>query len=146
MSTPAAQNYSNHVRWVPLYHFVLFGIATLNIFWRAWQLFRHPGPNTGWELVVALALALTVFFARIFALKAQDRVIRLEERMRLARLLPQDLQGRIEELRTGQLVALRFASDGEVAELVRKVLADDIRDQKTIKQLIRDWRADHCRV
>lgn len=146
MSTPAAQNYSNHARYVPLYHFVLFGILTVNLLLRAWWFYKHPVLSTGWELVLAMAWILLALFARTFALKAQDRVIRLEERMRLARLLPQDLQGRIEELRTGQLVALRFASDAEVAELVRKVLADDIRDQKTIKQLIREWRADHCRV
>lgn len=146
MSAPAPQNYSNHARYVPLFHFVLFGTLTVNLFLRAWWLYQQPALSTGWEVVVAIALLLAIFYARIFPLKAQDRVIRLEERMRLARLLPQDLQGRIQDLRTGQLVALRFAGDGEVADLVRRVLAGELTDQKAIKQAIRDWRADHCRV
>jgi Family of unknown function (DUF6526) len=146
MAASAPQSYANHARFVPLYHFVLFGIVAVNVLWRAWSLLKHPAWSTGWELVVAIGLVLTVLYARLFALRAQDRVIRLEERMRLARLLPADLQGRIEELRGGHLVALRFAGDAELPELTRRVLAGELGDQKAIKQAIRNWRADHFRV
>jgi hypothetical protein len=89
---------------------------------------------------------LIVFFAmRVFALAVQDRVIRLEERLRLERLLPADLRGRIPELTTAQLVALRFASDGELAELVRAVFAEKLVDRRAIKQRIREWRPDYER-
>jgi hypothetical protein len=79
-------------------------------------------------------------------LTVQNRVIRLEERLRLARLLPADLQGRIEELTVGQLVALRFASDGELVELTRKVLTEGITDKKAIKSMVTTWRPDHLRA
>jgi hypothetical protein len=94
----------------------------------------------------ALALLLVAFFARIFALRVQDRVIRLEMRMRLQQLLPTDLQARIGDFRPGQLVALRFASDADLPELARAVLRDDIQDGKAIKLMIKDWKADHLRA
>lgn len=99
-------------------------------------------------MMVALAMGVILmgFFARIFPLGVQDRVIRIEERERLMGLLPEDLKGRIGEITTTQLVGLRFASDEEVAELTRRVLNGEFADRKSIKQAIQNWRADHQRI
>ncbi len=82
----------------------------------------------------------------MFALTVQDRVIRLEERLRFERLLPEDLKARIPEFTVAQLVSLRFASDAELPALARKVLSDNLTDRKTIKKLVQNWRADHLRA
>jgi hypothetical protein len=98
------------------------------------------------DLLTAAALLVLAFYARIFALTVQDRVIRLEERLRFERLLPEDLKARIPEFTRGQFVALRFASDAELPALARKVLSDNLTDGKAIKQLVQSWRADHLRA
>ncbi|HXJ10897.1 MAG TPA: DUF6526 family protein, partial [Candidatus Limnocylindrales bacterium] len=98
------------------------------------------------SVLTAAALLMLMAYARLFALKAQDRVIRLEERMRLDKLLPADLKPRIEEFTSGQLVAMRFASDAELPALARKVLDGNIRSGKAIKQMVQTWRADYLRV
>ena len=95
---------------------------------------------------MAFALLLGFLSARIFVLTVQDRLIRLEERLRLQSLLPSDLQPRIGELNVGQLVSLRFAGDDEVAGLTRKVLDEKIKDRKSIKQLVKHWKADYLRA
>jgi hypothetical protein len=146
MADAAPQNYSNHARFVPLFHFVTFGILTLNVLWAGYKLVRYFSFDGVMALLVAVALVLLFFFCRVFPLTAQDRVIRLEEHLRLARLLPADQQARIEELRPRQLVALRFASDAELPGLVARVLAGELTDPKAIKQAIQNWRADHLRV
>jgi hypothetical protein len=97
-------------------------------------------------VLTALALLLLSFHARLFAQRVQDRVIRLEERQRLSRLLPEDLQVRIAEFTTGQLVALRFASDEELPALARKVLNDRVTDLKSIKRSVKHWRPDSLRA
>ena len=97
-------------------------------------------------LLVAVALILVAFFARIFALGAQDRVIRLEERLRLRDLLPPDQKDTIDKLTTAQLIGLRFASDGEVVALVEAVSTEGIEDREEIKKRVTNWRADHQRV
>jgi hypothetical protein len=143
----AEQNYANHVKWVPTFHFFVVPVMLLNFVQSIIRLVRH---GVSWEgcvaLLVALALLIFVFNARLFALRVQDRVIRMEERQRMSRLLPSDLQGRIMEFAPAQLVALRFASDGELPELARRVLTDNIKNQKTIKQMVKNWRADHLRA
>src|ERR1700676_201829 len=96
-------------------------------------------------LTAAGLIALTLY-ARLFALAVQNRVIRLEERMRLEKLLPDDLKPRIGEFTSGQLVAMRFASDAELPGLARKVLTDNIQSGKTIKQMVQNWRADYLRA
>lgn len=146
MADAAPQNYSNHARFVPLFHFVTFGILTVNVLWAGYKLVRGFSPDALMALLVAVALVLLAWYCRIFPLTAQDRVIRLEERLRLARLLPADQQARIDELRPRQLVALRFASDAELPGLVARVLAGELTDPKAIKQAIQNWRADHLRV
>jgi hypothetical protein len=97
-------------------------------------------------LLTAAALVLLMFNARLFALSVQDRVIRLEERMRLSSLLPADLKPRVSEFTVSQLVALRFASDEELPRLARKVLTDKLTDRKAIKQMVKNWRADDLRA
>lgn len=145
----AEQSYANHRQYVPGFHFVAFGILFLNLLWTLWRLFTGsalPLPDRIWAVAMAVAFLLLAWYSRTFPLKVQDRVIRLEERLRLAQLLPPDLAPRISELSPGQLLALRFASDEEVAELTRKVLAENIRSREEIKKLIRNWRADHLRA
>jgi Family of unknown function (DUF6526) len=145
----ADQSYSNHRQFVPGFHFLTFGILTVNFFWAVWRLFQGAGlplPDRIWAVAMAVALLLLAWYTRVFPLKVQDRVIRLEERLRLARLLPPDLASRIHELSPGQLLALRFASDEEVPELTRTVLDEKIRGREEIKKRIRSWRPDHFRA
>jgi hypothetical protein len=139
------QTLANHGKIVPLYHFVAFGILLVNIVYAALQLWRAPAFATGLGLALALALLILFFAMRVFALSVQDRVIRLEERLRLERLLPDDLRARIPELTVPQLVALRFASDGELPELVRAVFTEKLLDRRAIKQRIKVWRPDYQR-
>jgi hypothetical protein len=141
-----SQTAQQHAKYVPLYHWWTFGLLLLNLIWAVVQLIRTPSAGAALQVGLVIAIILAAFFARAFAVRVQDRVIRLEERMRLAELLPADLRPRIGELSTGQLVALRFASDAEVASLVRRVLTEQIRDKKSIKQLIQTWRPDYTRV
>ena len=143
------QSYRNHRKFVAGYHYVLFGILVVNLVWSVWRLFQGAGMpffDRILAVAVAVALLLLAWYARTFPLMAQNRVIRLEERLRLAQLLPPDLAPRIGELTAAQLVALRFASDEEIPELTRKVLNEKIRGQEDIKKMIRHWRPDHLRV
>lgn len=146
----AEQSFRNHRRFVPLFHFVVGPILLVNFLWACYRLFRgmpyQPVFDRLLDMLVALALVAVFFFARIFALTVQDRVIRLEERLRLASLLPDDLRPRIPELTRSQLVALRFASDEELPALTRQVLDQRMRNPNEIKQQIRSWRGDHLRV
>ena len=143
----AEQSYTNHTKWVPTFHFFVVPVMVLNVVQSIVKLARHWFYWDGLVgVLVALALLIFVFNARLFALRVQDRVIRMEERQRMARLLPGDLQVRIMEFTLGQLVALRFASDGELPELARKVLADRISSRKVIKQMVKNWRADYLRA
>jgi hypothetical protein len=146
----AEQNYANHAKFVPLFHFVTVGILAINLIWSVVRLFwALPGTNIFDRLLnvaVAAALGLLAWYARNFPLRAQDRIIRLEERLRLERLLPADLRPRIGELRTGQLIALRFASEDELPDLARAVLAGEVTAPGEIKKRVRSWRADHLRM
>jgi Family of unknown function (DUF6526) len=143
----ADQNYANHVKWVPTFHFFVVPVLLLNFGWSIYKLIHNWFSRDGLiGALVALALLIFIFNARLFALRVQDRVIRVEERQRMSRLLPSELQGRILEFTSAQLVALRFASDGELPGLAQKVLADKITDQKTIKQMVKNWRADYLRA
>jgi hypothetical protein len=146
--SPEPQSYRTHRKYVPGFHFVAVGILTINLLWSLYRLFTGTTPvfDRVLDVLLAFALILVAFYARVFAMGVQDRVIRLEERLRLTELLPADLKPRIGELRRSQLVALRFASDAELPGLVRKVLDEKIADPNEIKKLIRDWRADHFRA
>ena len=146
MAEPMPQTLQNHTRWVPLYHFVSAPIFILNLVWSLYLVVTGFSAHTAIGALFAFALLVTFFFARVFALSAQDRVIRLEERLRMRELLPQDLQPRINDFTTGQLVALRFASDAELPDLARQVLAENITSRKAIKERIQTWRPDYQRV
>jgi Family of unknown function (DUF6526) len=143
----AEQNFANHPKIVPLFHYFLLPVLTLNIGWSIYRLVHwHHWADGIIGVLTAVALLFLAFLARLFALTVQDRVIRLEERLRFERLLPDDLKARIPEFTVAQLVALRFASDAELPALARKVLSDNLTDRKAIKQLVQNWRADHLRA
>jgi len=146
MPDPTPQTYANHVRRLPRPYLAAGAMLALNIVGTTALAVRHPSVHSVALVLVAVALFGTHWFARTNALVVQDRVIRLEERLRLARLLPAELQPRIDELSVGQLASLRFASDSELPELVRQVLDEGLTDRQAIKRRVRDWRPDHLRV
>lgn len=145
MAAPAAQDYANHRRNIFGYHILTLGLILLSLLWALYQAIFHFSLDHLFGLLPPIALGLVAFYARVFPLAAQNRVIRLEERQRLERLSP-DLRGRLDELTPEQLIALRFASDAELPALTRRVLDEHIRDQDVIKKQIQSWRADHLRV
>jgi len=140
------QTYKNHARFFPLFHFFVAPVLTINVLNTIRHLYNRPARDTVWEVVVAAALWGLAFAARLMALTVQDRVIRLEMRLRLNQVLPADLSGRFEQLTRQQLVALRFASDAELADLVREVLDGKLTTQKAIKQRVRQWNGDYLRA
>lgn len=140
------QNFANHTQKLPPLYTAAALILAANLVWSVWTLFHSLTPGNALAVLTAFALLVVGLYARTNAQVVQNRVIRLEERLRLANILPADLKARIGELSTGQLIALRFASDAEVTELTREVLAGDIQDKKVIKGKIRNWRADFLRV
>lgn len=145
MSEPV-QTYKNHAKFVPIYHFVAFPIIVLNFGWASYRMFELRTGDSIVNTLTALGLVILFFMARVFALRVQDRVIRLEMRLRLRELLPPGLQPRIADFTASQLVAMRFASDAELPDLAVAVLRDHIHDKKVIKQMIKEWQGDHLRA
>jgi uncharacterized membrane protein YciS (DUF1049 family) len=143
----AEQNLGNHTKFVPSFHFFVLPILLLNFIWSI-RMWVKAGFSYNGLVAVLFALAVAVFAvcARLFATKVQDRVIRLEERLRYERLLPAELKPRIGEFTVNQLVSLRFASDAELPGLARKVLEDKMDGRKAIKQLIKNWKPDYLRA
>jgi hypothetical protein len=139
------QSLANHGRLHPPYHLVLASIFFLNIIASIVWLVRSPGWQTAWGVVISLALMVLLILVRTYPMKVQDRVIRLEERLRLAMLLPESLRLRIPELTVDQLIGLRFASDAELPALVERALRENL-NRKQIKQAVVSWRADDWRV
>ena len=147
MTTVApAQNYDNHQRFVPGYHYVAMMILLINVIYSGYVAVTSFSLGSVMGLLLAVGLVMLGFYARFFALSAQDRVIRLEERLRLRDLLPPDQKGTVAGLTTDQLIALRFASDGEVGALVATVSAEGIKDREEIKKRVTNWRPDHQRL
>lgn len=140
------QNYKNHAKFVPVYHFVAFPLIVVNLGWAVYRLVQLRTADSLINAFTAIALVIVFFMARVFALRVQDRVIRLEMRLRLREVLPPGLLPRIVDFTPDQLVAMRFASDAELPDLATAVLRDHIHDKKVIKQMIRDWQADHLRT
>lgn len=140
------QTYANHRRYWPLWHFFAVPILVVNVIVVAVYFVRDPGFASGWNVVVAIALVTAIVASRYMPLKAQDRIICLEERTRLDRLLPADLRSRVPEIRRRQLIALRFAPDEEIPDLTRRILAGELQTPSDIKRAIANWRADHLRV
>lgn len=139
------QSFASHARLHPIYHLVLAPIFFINFVVTVVWLVRFPGFLSAWSVVMAVALIILLLLIRTNPMRVQDRVIRLEERLRLAALLPQPLNGRIPELSVDQLVGLRFASDAELPALVERTLREDL-GRKQIKQAVVSWRADDWRV
>jgi len=150
------QSFSNHAKTVPAFHFFVLPVLLLNVIWEIVRASRTLGhaETIGFALVAGAAVSILLsvallglaFLARLFALGVQDRVIRLEERLRYQQLLPEDLKPRISEFTVNQLVALRFASDADLPVLARKVLDGKINQRKAIKQMVQNWRPDYQRV
>lgn len=146
MSHPAPQDIKNHARFVPIFHFVAGPILLVNFIYSIVLVVKDASWDNIDGALVGLALLILFAVVRAFATTVQDRVIRLEEQVRFERLFPEDLRMRIPEFTRAQFVALRFASDGELPTVARAVLDQRITDKGAIKQMVKDWRADHFRV
>ena len=145
---PEPQNYKNHVRFDPVWHYVLLPLLMLNIVFAAYDTVHHwpdHKPLFLWWILMSIVLFVAVGMARGHSLKAQDRIIRLEERLRLAALLSAEDNARSKALTESQLIALRFASDAELPGLAKRALDENLT-QKQIKEAINSWRPDYFRV
>jgi hypothetical protein len=148
---PAAQNYKNHVRWDPAWHFFMVPMLMINIAFAAfklvhdWHLKSNHHYMFGWWLILSIVFFMAFMKARMYPLKAQDRIIRLEERLRLAALLSADDLAASQSLTESQLIGLRFASDAELPALVARTLKENLTREQ-IKQAIVSWRPDNFRV
>ena len=140
------QNYSNHRKFFPLFHFIVVPVLLLNFVNAARHVWLSPDRSTAFAALVAFGILGGAFAARLMALKVQDRVIRLEQTLRMRGCLPVELQTRIGELTPNQMVALRFASDRELADLMRGVLDGKLTSQNAIKKAIKDWQGDFLRA
>jgi len=140
------QTYKNHPRLLPAFHFFVLPVLLLNVLNEARRAWRYPSEGSLFLVVVAVALFTLAFLSRSQALTVQDRVIRLEMRLRLRQILPPELQPRIQDLTHRQLVALRFASDAELPELVREILDGKLTTVKQIKLRVKNWQSDWLRA
>ena len=140
------QSYENHAKLVPMFHFVAFGLLMVAFLWFTYRMVTDFSVGRMMFVVLIVGVILVAFFARLFALGVQDRVIRLEEQLRMARLLSPELQGRIGEISTEHFIGLRFASDEELEELTTRVLNGEFPSRKEVKQAVRNWRADNERI
>jgi len=145
MADKSPQTFANHTRWDPLYHFFTVPVFGLTVIWSAVHFIRHPGWYSAGLFVLLTAATVAVLKTRFYALRVQDRVIRLEERLRLATLLSEPLRSRIPELTESQCIAIRFAADAEVPKLVEKALNEKL-SRADIKKAVPTWRPDYWRV
>ena len=145
MSKSQPQSLKNHGRLDPPYHFVLLFVLLANLIISIVHVVRHPGFHSAWFVVLSVAAILALLKMRQYPMKVQDRVIRLEERLRLQALAPAEWHTQIYRLSEDQLIGLRFASDDEVVELAKQALEHNLT-RKQIKERIKDWRADYWRV
>ena len=140
------QNFATHRRFVPMYHFFTLPVLLVNLVYWVIPVFSSFSFGSILAALVAVALFLVALLARVFATGVQDRVIRLEERLRFGRLLPDELKSRVNEFSMHQLVGLRFAADEELPSLAKKVLDEKIEKSDDIKRLIKVWRPDLQRL
>jgi Family of unknown function (DUF6526) len=141
-----SQSFENHTRLVPAWHFVAAPILLLNFGFAISQFVKVQNFATVVELLLSIALLIIWVFSRVFVLTVQDRLIRLEMRLRMASVLPAEMRSRIPEFTVGQLVSLRFAGDDELPALAKKVLDEKIVERKAIKKLIKNWQPDELRA
>lgn len=142
----ADQNYANHRRYYPPYHFLVTPALIINLGVEVARLIKYQTLYHAWLVVFAIALILFALTARVMALTAQNRVIRLEERLRLTNLLPEGQRAGISKLSAGQLIGLRFASDEEAPDLAIRCANGELKGSGDVKRAIQNWRADHLRV
>jgi len=145
MAERSPQNLSNHSRFDPPFHFFIMPVFAITLIASIVHLVRRPGLHSAWLVVVMLAALAAIFKIRLYALKVQDRVIRLEERLRFASLLDPALRPRIPEFTESQLIALRFASDAELPALAARALNEKLA-AVDIKKAVQQWRPDYWRV
>ncbi len=145
MSKIDQQSLKNHARFDPAFHFLIFGVFLANLTYAGVHLYHHPGIGSGWYLFLSLVVIVPILKLRQYPLKLQDRIIRLEERLRLQALAPAEWHAQIYRLSEDQLIGLRFAGDDEVVGLAKQALEERL-NRKQIKQRIRNWRADNWRV
>lgn len=140
------QSLANHTRWQAPFHFFVLPVILINVIWSVVLFVKAPGLNSGWWIVLSLALLILTFMVRLNPLKAQDRIIRLEERLRYQQVLSPALLAQTSALEPGQMIALRFAGDDELEELVSAVLTGKLTKSIEIKRAIKHWRGDTFRV
>ena len=148
MSKSSPQNLKNHGKIDPQFHFVLFFVLIANLVFSVFHLVHHWHDTpiaSAWYLALSLAVFIPWMKLRMYPLKVQDRVIRLEERLRLQALAPSEWHSQIYRLTEDQLIGLRFAADDEVVELAKQALEHNLT-RKQIKERIQNWRADHWRI
>jgi len=145
MAEKKPQTLQNHAKMDPAFHGFLTLGALILLIGASYNLYLNPGWKAGLGVFAVIWAIVLMFKVRLYSLKVQDRVIRLEERLRMEKLLNDALQARIYELTEQQLIALRFASDAELAGLVEKTLKSNM-PPKEIKQSIQSWRPDYWRV
>lgn len=139
------QSYASHAKIDPSFHFFVLPVLLINILVVGYLLLRYPGIGGAWLLLVSVALLVLAARLRSWATHLQDRVIRVEERIRLTAILPEPLRSRIAELSDSQIVGLRFASDAELPALFQRAV-DEKLSRADIKKAITDWRPDYSRV
>jgi hypothetical protein len=145
MSKSSEQNFKNHGRVDPPFHMVLATVLAVNLFIVGLYAFKNFSLFTGWLVILSIAVWIPVLKLRLYPLKVQDRVIRLEERLRLQALAPPEWHAQIYRLSEDQLVGLRFASDDEVVALAKEALEQNLT-RKQIKERVKSWRPDEFRI
>ena len=145
MAQQAPQTRRNHVRFDPMFHYFLAPASIAVMVWAVIHLIRHPSTGAGILACVAFLLPILALKARLYALRVQDRIIRLEERLRLAGLAPEAARTAGPALSEAQWIALRFASDVELPALAERAAREKLNN-KQIKEAIGEWRPDYWRV
>ncbi len=143
------QNYSNHTKWNPFFHFVVMPLLTLNLIEHVVRVFTSSEAerwDQGFWALFSVVLILLAISIRLMILTVQDRVIRLEERLRYREILDPEIAVKAAELPIGQTIALRFASNEELGTLIERVLAGELRSPKEIKMAVKDWKGDYLRA
>ena len=147
MSAPTtAQSFDRHARWVPGYHLVTGSLTVIVFGWTLYRLATQRSADALLGATLGFVVLAQFFYLRAFPLAVQDRLIRLEERLRLERLLPAEMKATIPQFTANQLIGMRFASDGELPAIAKKVFEGRIGKRKEVKALVVNWRGDHMRA
>jgi hypothetical protein len=145
MADDEVQSYPNHARWLPPWHFFAIPVLVSNAIVEIVRFTRSPNLVEAWTAIVAIALVVALLCARWMPLRVQDRVIRLEETLRLERLMP-DRRRDVEHLSRDQFIGIRFASDQEVPHLLDRMVAGELVTRQDVKRAVQHWRSDNQRI